>query len=72
MAANDCFPPLQPFPVYLPSYVVEYSYMGHNFRALVNGVNGQVGGEHHYSSFKVRNVSYVSAKARSLGIVGRG
>jgi hypothetical protein len=61
------FPPLQPFPVYLPSYVVEYSYMGHDFRALVNGVNGQVGGEHHYSSFKVRSrVRYVIAQQPGL------
>lgn len=45
--------PLQPFPVYLPAYVVEYSYLGYNFRALVNGMTGHVGGERHYSSFKI-------------------
>lgn len=41
--------------------------MGHDFRALVNGVNGQVGGEHHYSSFKVRSrVRYVIAQQPGL------
>lgn len=59
---------IKPFPVYLPSYVVEYSYMGHNFRALVNGVNGQVGGEHHYSSFKVGGLTALGAIAGAAAL----
>lgn len=37
----------------MPAYVVKYKYLGANFLALVNGANGYVGGERHYSALKI-------------------
>jgi hypothetical protein len=51
--------------VYLPAYVVEYSYRGHPFRALVNGVNGHVGSEQHYSALKAQPLEHTHAHARA-------
>eukprot|EP00698_Gefionella_okellyi_P025389 TRINITY_DN926_c0_g1_i1.p1 TRINITY_DN926_c0_g1~~TRINITY_DN926_c0_g1_i1.p1 ORF type:complete len:466 (-),score=87.52 TRINITY_DN926_c0_g1_i1:30-1427(-) len=40
------------FPLYLPAHVIDYSYRGHPFRAIVGGTTGLVCGERQYSMLK--------------------